>query len=110
VLLNPLRWHEPFGLVMIEALAAGTPVVATPNGAVPEIVDDGETGFVRSGDDELAAALGRAAALDRSTCREVARQRFGRDRMVAQHRQLYRRVADRRPEVTSEVSPEVSAR
>ena len=50
-LLNPLRWHEPFGLVMVEALAVGTPVVATPKGAAPEIVEDGTTGFLRAGDE-----------------------------------------------------------
>ena len=55
-LLNPIAWPEPFGMVMVEALACGTPVVATPMGAVPEIVDDGVTGFVRSGEDFLAEA------------------------------------------------------
>ena len=58
-LLDPICWAEPFGLVMAEALACGTPVVASPYGAAPEIVDDGVTGFLRERDDELVEALGR---------------------------------------------------
>lgn len=91
-LLNPLQWREPFGLVMIEALAAGTPVVATPAGAAPEIVDDGVTGYLRNGPAELAAALTWAAALDRSACRAAARTRFATERMVHDHVQLYSKV------------------
>src|SRR3954464_8433953 len=75
-LLNPMQWAEPFGLVMIEALATGTPVVATPVGSAPEIVDDGVTGFLRSGGLPLAAALLdasllAASQLDRTACRAV---------------------------------------
>ena len=58
-LLNPICWAEPFGLVMAEALACGTPVVGSPYGAAPEIVDDGVTGFLRESDDALVEALGR---------------------------------------------------
>ena len=69
-LLNPMAWPEPFGMVMIEALASGTPVVATPRGAAPEIVDDGVTGYLRVGEDALAA---RASAWAPSTGRHAAR-------------------------------------
>ena len=88
-LLNPMQWAEPFGLVMIEALATGTPVVATPAGSAPEIVDDGVTGFLRSGCLRLAAALQSASQLDREACRAVAVRRFSTERMVADHVRLY---------------------
>jgi glycosyltransferase involved in cell wall biosynthesis len=88
-LLNPLQWPEPFGLVMIEALATGTPVVATPAGSAPEIIDDGVTGYLRKGSAELADALVAAADLDRAACRSAAEARFATRRMVRDHEQLY---------------------
>jgi glycosyltransferase involved in cell wall biosynthesis len=91
-LLNPLQWAEPFGLAMIEALAAGTPVVATPVGSAPEIVDDGITGCLRTSIPALAAALIDASYLDRATCRAVAAGRFSSDRMVADHLRLYEQL------------------
>jgi glycosyltransferase involved in cell wall biosynthesis len=89
VLLNPIQWPEPFGLVMIEALAAGTPVVATSAGAAPEIVDDGVTGYLRDGIDGLAASLVETGSLDRGRCRQEALRRFSTGRMVADHIDLY---------------------
>jgi glycosyltransferase involved in cell wall biosynthesis len=89
-LLNPIAWPEPFGMVMVEALACGTPVVATPMGAVPEIVDDGVTGFVRSGVDCLAEAVLAAAHLDREACRRAVAGRFSAERMVDDHLAVYR--------------------
>jgi glycosyltransferase involved in cell wall biosynthesis len=91
-LVNPMQWAEPFGLVMIEALATGTPVVATPVGSAPEIVDDGVTGFLRSGCLPLAAALLEASQLDRTACRAVAAHRFSTERMVAEHVRLYEKL------------------
>ena len=88
-LLNPIQWPEPFGLVMIEALAAGTPVVGAPAGAAPEIVDDGSTGYLRGDLDEMAAALARVFDLDRQACRCAAFSRFSAERMVADHVALY---------------------
>jgi glycosyltransferase involved in cell wall biosynthesis len=88
-LVNPMQWAEPFGLVMIEALATGTPVVATPVGSAPELVDDGVTGYLRTGVPALAAALLDASHLDRGACRAVAAGRFSSDRMVAEHVRLY---------------------
>jgi glycosyltransferase involved in cell wall biosynthesis len=89
-LLNPLQWDEPFGMVMIEALACGTPVVATPRGSVPEIVDHGRTGFVSAADDALSASLlHRIVDLDRRACRHVASRRFSAQRMVADYVELF---------------------
>lgn len=95
-LVNPIRWHEPFGLVMIEALACGTPVVATRRGAVPELVDDGITGYVADGPDQLVAALASIDRIDRHACRESAERRFSMDRMARDHEAFYRRVLDER--------------
>jgi glycosyltransferase involved in cell wall biosynthesis len=77
---------------MIEALATGTPVVATPVGSAPEIVDDGVTGYLRPGVSSLAAALLDASQLDRAECRAVAVRRFSSERMVAEHVRLYERL------------------
>jgi glycosyltransferase involved in cell wall biosynthesis len=90
-LLNPIRWPEPFGLVMIESLAAGTPVIATPMGSAPEIVDDGVTGFLRDLA-HLPDALSRAGGLDRAACRAAVETRFSAARMVGEHVTLYRDV------------------
>jgi glycosyltransferase involved in cell wall biosynthesis len=91
-LVNPLGWPEPFGLVMVEAAASGTPVLAFAAGASPEIVEDGITGFICSDEDDMADRLQLVAGLDRATCRERARARFGGDRMAADHLTLYRRA------------------
>lgn len=94
-LLNPIDWPEPFGMVMVEALACGTPVVATPMGAAPEIVEHGKTGFLCSGEDNLALALAASADLERSECRKDVARRFSADRMVADHLALYEKIAAR---------------
>jgi glycosyltransferase involved in cell wall biosynthesis len=91
-LVNPMQWAEPFGLVMIEALATGTPVVATPVGSAPELVEDGVTGYLRAGVRSLAEALLEAPYLDRATCRASAVHRFSSDRMVAEHVRFYERL------------------
>jgi glycosyltransferase involved in cell wall biosynthesis len=75
-LLMPIRWAEPFGLVMTEAMACGTPVIAFPEGSAPEIVLDGETGFVVDDEDAMAAAVERLGEIDPERCRESARERF----------------------------------
>jgi glycosyltransferase involved in cell wall biosynthesis len=97
-LINPIRWPEPFGLVMIEALATGTPVIAFPEGAAPEIVDHGVTGFLCTDEDDMACSLSRVSEIRRPTCRSAAALRFSADRMVADHRALYRSlVSDQQP-------------
>ncbi len=91
-LLNPIRWPEPFGLVMIEALACGTPVLTLPWGAAPEIVEDGRTGFVCDSDAALLASIGRVGELDRADCRRAVETRFSAERMVRDHLDLYERL------------------
>ncbi len=91
-LLNTLAWPEPFGMVMIEALACGTPVVGTPHGSLPELIVDGMTGFVRGDEAELTDALRRVSELDRGRCRKEAEERFSTDRMVEEHLAFYQRV------------------
>ncbi len=92
-LLNPIRWPEPFGLVMIEALASGTPVVTTNHGAAPEIVTHGETGFLSDDDAELVRAVQAVGGLSRAACRARAESRFSADRMVADHVAFFQTVA-----------------
>jgi glycosyltransferase involved in cell wall biosynthesis len=94
-LLNPIQWPEPFGLVMIEALACGTPVIACPNGAAPEIVDDGVTGYLCSGSDALVRAIDDTERLRRQACRQAAVERFSTARMVEDHLALYRELVTR---------------
>jgi glycosyltransferase involved in cell wall biosynthesis len=91
-LVNPLQWPEPFGLVMIEALACGTPVIASSSGSVPEIVTDGVTGFIREDTESVAEALRQAPTLSRAACRESAETSFSTTRMVADHIELYERL------------------
>ncbi|MGI8802295.1 MAG: glycosyltransferase family 4 protein [Solirubrobacteraceae bacterium] len=92
-LVFPNTYPEPFGLVMVEAMACGTPVLATAVGAVPEIVEDGLTGFTAPTWQGLAAHVPAALALDRAAIRARARARFDARRMVADYEALYRRVA-----------------
>ncbi|HYN28363.1 MAG TPA: glycosyltransferase family 4 protein [Dermatophilaceae bacterium] len=94
-LLNPITWPEPFGLVMIEALACGTPVLTLRSGAAPEIVEDGVTGFVFDRVEELASSLGQIDELDRGACRKAVEGHFSADRMVRDHLDLYERLLAR---------------
>lgn len=88
-LLNPIRRTEPSGLVMIEALACGTPVIASALGSAPEIVDGGRTGFLCSRDEDFVLAVHRVERLGRQGCRDVVRARFTTDRMVSEHLRVY---------------------
>ena len=96
-LLNPIQWDEPFGLVMIEAMATGTPVVATRRGSVEEIIDEGRTGFIRSEPEDLAHALMRASTLDRTACRQTVERRFSAERMAADYVDLFEDLLRTRP-------------
>ncbi|MCU1277746.1 MAG: glgA4, partial [bacterium] len=91
-LLFPVDWEEPFGLVMIEAMLSGTPVLAFGRGSVPEIVEDGVTGFVCRDVDEMAARLRAIAHFDRAACRRRALERWTSARMVRDYVDLYRAV------------------
>jgi glycosyltransferase involved in cell wall biosynthesis len=95
-LLNPIRWAEPFGLVMIEALGCGTPVLSYRHGSVPEIVDHGVTGFLCDHRDEMATAIHRVDELDRKACRSVVEHRFSTERMVGDHLDLFQSLLDGR--------------
>ena len=91
-LLNPILWPEPFGLVMIEALACGTPVLTLRSGAAPEIVQDGVTGLVFDRVEDLASSVDRIDELDRSACRKAVEGHFSADRMVRDHLELFERL------------------
>jgi glycosyltransferase involved in cell wall biosynthesis len=88
-LLFPIRWPEPFGLVMAEAMACGTPVIAFRQGSVPEIIEEGVTGFICDSEDEMIDAIARISEIDRGRCREVAEQRFSTERMADDYARLY---------------------
>src|SRR5205085_869669 len=91
-LLFPIDWPEPFGLVMIEALACGTPVIAWRCGSAPEVIDDGVTGFIVESLDEAVQAVERVPSLSRRRCREVFEQRFSVERMARDYVALYERL------------------
>ena len=91
-LLFPIDWPEPFGLVVIEAMACGTPVVARPCGSVPELIDAGRTGFVVDTFDELVDAVKRVRTLDRAACRRHVEARFSIRRMVDDYESVYRHL------------------
>ena len=92
-LLFPIDWPEPFGLAMIEALACGTPVVARGCGSVPEIVEDGVTGFIGDSVEDLTRAVKRVDLIDRARCRAEAERRFSVTAMTDRYETVYRRVA-----------------
>jgi glycosyltransferase involved in cell wall biosynthesis len=91
-LLFPIDWPEPFGLVMVEAMSCGTPVIAWPGGAVREVVDEGVTGFVVESIGEAVSAVHRARDLDRASCRRRFEERFGAGRMAREYVSAYRQV------------------
>jgi len=90
--LFPIRWPEPFGLVMIESLACGTPVIAFRHGSVPEVIEHGRTGFIVDTVDEMVAAARRIDEIDPAECRRAAEERFGRDAFVSAHERAYEKL------------------
>ena len=92
-LLFPIEWPEPFGLVMIEAMACGTPVIAFRRGSVPEVVEDGTSGFVVDDEAAAAAALNRINDLDRRLVREAFERRFTSRRMTEEYLRIYQKLA-----------------
>jgi glycosyltransferase involved in cell wall biosynthesis len=94
-LLFPIRWPEPFGLVMPEALACGTPVLALRCGSVPEVIGDGVTGFVRDTEEELIEAVGHLKDIDRAECRREAERRFSPAAMADAYERVYEQLARR---------------
>jgi glycosyltransferase involved in cell wall biosynthesis len=101
-LLFPIAWREPFGLAMIEAMACGTPVIATRMGSVPEVIEDGVTGFAVDSEAEAVAAVHRLKALDRTRIREMFEHRFSARRMALDYVQTYRGlIAGQRPRLAA---------
>jgi len=96
-LLFPIDWPEPFGLVIVEAMACGTPVIAFRCGSVPELIEDGVTGFIVDDIDESVAALAKIKDIDRRRCREVFEERFSALRMTSDYLKLYARMIAERP-------------
>ncbi|MBU0708706.1 glycosyltransferase family 4 protein [Patescibacteria group bacterium] len=91
-LLMPIKWEEPFGLVMIEAMACGTPVIAFPRGAIPEIVVDGKTGYVVKDEKSMVSAVKKIGTINRRKCREWVEEKFSVERMASEYLGLYRKV------------------
>jgi glycosyltransferase involved in cell wall biosynthesis len=94
VTLFPIEWEEPFGLVMIESMACGTPVVATRWGAVPEVIDDGRTGVIVDHYREMAGVIERASELDPLDCRRYVEERFSSERMVRDYEDAYAKALE----------------
>ncbi|MBI2056185.1 MAG: glycosyltransferase family 4 protein [Candidatus Sungbacteria bacterium] len=91
-LLFPIERREPFGLVMIEAMACGTPVIAFPNGSVPEIVENGKNGFIVNTKEEMIRAISQLASLDRRACRKAVEDRFTVRHMVDRYEELFLKI------------------
>jgi glycosyltransferase involved in cell wall biosynthesis len=95
-LLFPIDWPEPFGLVMIEAMACGTPTIAFRRGSVPEIIQEGISGFIVDNVSEAERAVGKALSLDRKRCRHAFEQRFTAARMAGEYLSLFARLLEER--------------
>ena len=91
--LFPIKWDEPFGMVVIEAMAAGTPVLAYGRGSMPELIKHGETGYLVPTEDEMVDSMQRLQMLDRLRCRNWVRERFSVEQMIDGYERLYRSVA-----------------
>jgi glycosyltransferase involved in cell wall biosynthesis len=94
-LLFPIDWPEPFGLVMIESMACGTPVLAFPCGSVPEILEDGVTGRIGTSTEDLVRAVEEIGTIDRRRCRETFERRFSDVRMVDDYEQIYHQMVEK---------------
>jgi glycosyltransferase involved in cell wall biosynthesis len=94
-LLFPLQWDEPFGMVVVEAMATGTPVLAYRRGAMPELIRHEDTGFLLETETEMVAALGSIGMIQRGRCREWVRSEFSVERMVDGYEELYEEVVRR---------------
>jgi glycosyltransferase involved in cell wall biosynthesis len=90
--LFPISWDEPFGLVVAEAMAAGTPVIGTPRGSLRELVEHGVTGFLGETDEDLAGFVARLSEIDRAACRRQAEERYGFEQMVSDYEAFYRKI------------------
>jgi len=91
-LLFPIKWREPFGLVMIEAMSCGTPVIAYPQGAVPEVIEDGKTGFIVKNMREMIRGMKNIHIINREKCREQVVKKFTAEKMVNEYEKLMKRL------------------
>ncbi|HSL20202.1 MAG TPA: glycosyltransferase family 4 protein [Vicinamibacterales bacterium] len=107
-LLFPIDWPEPFGLVMIEAMACGTPVIAFRGGSVDEVLEEGVSGFVVESVEEAVDAVARIDALDRRVCRDSFERRFTAARMAADYVDLYQRLRAAAPSMVEVADPSCS--
>ena len=94
-MLFPIAWEEPFGLVMIESMLVGTPVIGFPRGSVSEVIEDGVTGYIVQDVDEMARRIREIGTFDRARCRARACERWSSLRMAREHEALYERVLSR---------------
>jgi len=106
--LFPIRWPEPFGLVMIEAMACGTPVIATRFGSVPEVMADSRSGFIVDSVEEAVEAIEKVGSLDRAGVRQVFEERFSVERMVSEYEALYNQLVNERQERSKKATPGLS--
>jgi glycosyltransferase involved in cell wall biosynthesis len=100
-LLFPIDWPEPFGLVMIEALACGTPVIAYGRGSVPEVVEDGVTGWIVAGQDDAIQAIAQVSTLSRRRCRQTFEERFSATQMTQDYLRIYQQLLEPRTKRTA---------
>lgn len=91
-LIHMINFDEPFGLSLIESMACGTPVITIPRGAIPEIIDDQNTGFLVKDVDEAVAALGKVSKINRKDCRKVVEERFSAEQMIDKYVEVYRQI------------------
>lgn len=91
-MLFPIKWQEPFGLVMIESMACGTPVIGYPNGAVAEVIEDKKTGFVVKNVSEMASAIKKIERIKRKSCRERVEKYFSTEKMVNDYEKIIRKI------------------
>ena len=103
-LLFPIRWPEPFGIVMIEAMACGTPIIAYPQGSVPEVLEDGISGLVASDVESASRAVLEVSKVDRTICRHRFEERFTSDEMCAQYLKMYQALLRQEGETVAETS------
>jgi glycosyltransferase involved in cell wall biosynthesis len=94
--LFPIDWDEPFGLVMTESMACGTPVIARPRGSVPEVIVDGETGFIVDTVEEMAEAIGKLGTIDPKACRRLVEEKFSARPMVEGYVRAFERATSGR--------------
>jgi len=107
--LFPIDWPEPFGLTMIEAMACGTPTIAFNCGSVPEVIEDGVTGYIVESEEEAVRALGRLHHLKRETCRQVFDKRFSASRMAKDYVAIFRSLARQQTSGTIDLSSETDS-